>query len=120
MKTFQFIVATALSMSPSAAFIPQTKFTIRSHVPLMAKLEMTPELEAAIDEVREAASSFGEQTAHFANVWIDNTLAGKMEGTAAGLLDECVLDDDEGKCEKFSNALTKLDSLLGVGAGEQY
>lgn len=53
-------------------------------------------------------------------VWIDNTLAGKMEGTAAGLLDECVLDDDEGKCEKFSNALTKLDSLLGVGAGEQY
>lgn len=70
MKTFQFVVAAALSTSSCTAFIPRiprTKFTIRSHVPLMAKLEMTPELEAAIDEVREAASSFGEQTAHFAN-----------------------------------------------------
>lgn len=47
-------------------------------------------------------------------------LAGNMEGTAAGLLEECVLDDDEGNCEKFSNALEKLDKLLGVGAGEQY
>jgi hypothetical protein len=47
-------------------------------------------------------------------------LAGNMEGTAAGLLEECILDDDDGKCEKFSSALDKLDKLLGVGAGEQY
>jgi hypothetical protein len=47
-------------------------------------------------------------------------LAGNMEGTAAGLLEECILDDDDGKCEKFSGALDKLDKLLGVGAGEQY
>jgi hypothetical protein len=47
-------------------------------------------------------------------------LDGNMEGTAAGILDECVLDDDEGKCEKFTNALEKLDKLLGVGAKEQY
>ena len=53
-------------------------------------------------------------------VWIDRTLDGNMEGTAAGLLDECILDDDEGKCEKFSNALAKLDSLLGVTSGEQF
>ena len=53
-------------------------------------------------------------------VWIDRTLEGKRDGTAAGLLEECVLDDDEGKCERFTNALTKLDNLLGVGAAEQY
>lgn len=53
-------------------------------------------------------------------VWIDRTLEGKREGTAAGLLEECVLDDDEGKCERFTSALTKLDGLLGVGAAEQY
>lgn len=47
-------------------------------------------------------------------------LDGNMEGTAAGLLEECILDDDGGKCEKFSDALQKLDKLLGVGAGEQY
>lgn len=47
-------------------------------------------------------------------------LEGSVEGTAAGLLEECVLDDEGGKCEKFSNALEKLDKLLGVGAGEQY
>lgn len=53
-------------------------------------------------------------------VWIDRTIDGNREGTAAGLLDECILDDDEGKCERFSNALSKLDGLLGVGAGEQF
>ena len=53
-------------------------------------------------------------------MWIDRTIEGNQEGTAAGLLEECLLDDDEGKCERFSNALSKLDSLLGVGAGEQF
>ena len=51
--------------------------------------------------------------------WVDRVLSGS-EGTAAGLLEECVLDDDDGKCEKFSNALDNLTKLLGVGAGEQY
>ena len=85
----------------------------------MAKLDMTPELEAAIADVRECASAFGDDTAHFANVWIDKMIEGNMEGTAAGLLDECVLDDSD-NCEKFSKALSKLDGLLGVVAGEQY
>ena len=53
-------------------------------------------------------------------VWIDRTIDGTGETTAAGLLDECVLDDDGGKCERFESALAKLDSLLGVSAGEQF
>ena len=54
-------------------------------------------------------------------VWIDRTIEGNMVGTAAGLLEECVLDDDEeGKCERFTSALAKLDGILGVGAGEQF
>ena len=33
----------------------------------MAKLDVTPEIEAAIADVRDAASAFGDETAHFAN-----------------------------------------------------
>ena len=57
---------------------------------------------------------------HMNLVWIDRTIEGNQEGTAAGLLEECLLDDDEGKCERFEKALDKLDGLLGVGAGEQF
>ena len=52
--------------------------------------------------------------------WIDSKLAGKQDGTAAGILEECILDDDGGKCERFTAALEKLDEMLGVGASEQY
>ncbi|KAL7534549.1 hypothetical protein ACHAWF_004868 [Thalassiosira exigua] len=120
MKSIISLVAAALSFSSAVAFVPQAAAPSMRVGPLMAKLVMTPELEAAIADVREAASAFSEETAHFANVWIDRTIEGNKEGTAAGLLEECLLDDDEGKCERFSNALTKLDGLLGVGAGEQF
>ncbi|KAL3757745.1 hypothetical protein ACHAWU_000386 [Discostella pseudostelligera] len=120
MKSIISFVAVVLSISSAVAFVPQSAPSIRAMPLRSAKLDMTPELEAAIADVREAAAAFGEKTAHFANVWIDRTLEGKREGTAAGLLEECVLDDDEGKCERFTNALTKLDGLLGVGAAEQY
>ncbi|EED90006.1 predicted protein [Thalassiosira pseudonana CCMP1335] len=120
MKSFSLLLI-AFSASTSMAFMPSsTPSCTRSRAILSAQLEMTPELEGAIAEVREAASAFGEETAHFANVWIDRTIAGNVQGTAAGLLDECVLDDGEGKCERFSNALENLDKLLGVGAGEQF
>lgn len=50
------------------AFMPSsTPSCTRSRAILSAQLEMTPELEGAIAEVREAASAFGEETAHFAN-----------------------------------------------------
>eukprot|EP00584_Thalassiosira_punctigera_P005697 CAMPEP_0172533468 /NCGR_PEP_ID=MMETSP1067-20121228/6163_1 /TAXON_ID=265564 ORGANISM="Thalassiosira punctigera, Strain Tpunct2005C2" /NCGR_SAMPLE_ID=MMETSP1067 /ASSEMBLY_ACC=CAM_ASM_000444 /LENGTH=122 /DNA_ID=CAMNT_0013318115 /DNA_START=108 /DNA_END=476 /DNA_ORIENTATION=+ len=122
MKSIISLVAIALSLPllSAVAFVPQSTAPYTRSTPLMAKLEMTPEVEAAIADVREAASAFGEETAHFANVWIDRTIDGKREGTAAGLLDECILDDDDGKCERFSDALSKLDGLLGVGAGEQF
>ena len=81
---------------------------------------MTPELEAAIADVRECAASFDEETAHFCNVWIDKMLEGSQDGMAAGLLDECLLDDDSDRCTRYEEALVKLDSLLGVGAGEQF
>jgi hypothetical protein len=37
-----------------------------------------PELAAAIVDVREAARSFSEETAHFANAWIEKMLAGEV------------------------------------------
>ena len=51
---------------------------------------------------------------------IDKMLEGKQEGMAAGLLDECLINDAADKCAKYDTALKKLDSLLGVGAGEQF
>lgn len=120
MKSIISLVAVALSLSSANAFVPHATAPSMRTRPLMAKLDMTPEIEAAIADVREAASAFGDETAHFANVWIDRAIDGKQEGAAAGLLEECILDDDEGKCDRFSNALAKLDGLLGVGAGEQF
>mmetsp|Transcript_15034 Transcript_15034/g.22804 ORF Transcript_15034/g.22804 Transcript_15034/m.22804 type:complete len:121 (-) Transcript_15034:360-722(-) len=120
MKSIISLVAVALSLPSAVAFVPQAAAPSMRTKPLMAKLDMTPEIEAAIAEVRDAASTFGDETAHFANVWIDRAIDGNKEGTAAGLLEECILDDDEGKCARFSDALAKLDGLLGVGAGEQY
>ncbi|KAK1742483.1 hypothetical protein QTG54_007048 [Skeletonema marinoi] len=123
MKSIISVAAICLSLTPaSMAFVPASPYVAtpsRTSSLSMAELDMTPELEAAIAEVRECASAFGEDTARFANVWIDKMIEGNMDGTAAGLLDECVLDDSD-KCENFSKALSKLDGLLGVVAGEQY
>mmetsp|Transcript_5679 Transcript_5679/g.8334 ORF Transcript_5679/g.8334 Transcript_5679/m.8334 type:complete len:124 (+) Transcript_5679:71-442(+) len=123
MKSIISVAAIYLSLTPaSMAFVPASPYVatpLRTSSLSMAELDMTPELEAAIAEVRECASAFGEDTARFANVWIDKMIEGNMDGTAAGLLDECVLDDSD-KCENFSKALSKLDGLLGVVAGEQY
>ena len=57
-------------------------------------------------------------------VWIDRIIDGNRDATSAGLLEECILDDDgddtADKCRRFESALTRLDDLLGVGAKEQY
>jgi len=82
--------------------------------------DLSPELQAAIAQVRKCASNFSEETTHFANVWIENMLAGTPSATPAGLLEECVLDDQACNCQEFDAALKTLDSLLGVGSGEQY
>lgn len=111
------IALLAAASSASAFVVPQTT---ASSIATSLFAERSPELDAAIAEVRECASAFGEETAHFANVWIDKMLEGKQEGMAAGLLDECLIDDDADKCAKYDAALKKLDSLLGVGAGEQF
>eukprot|EP00970_Alexandrium_tamarense_P013822 scaffold3701_cov192-Alexandrium_tamarense.AAC.17 len=65
------------------------------------------------DDVRSNFTPLYYFSSHLSPVWIDRTIAGNVQGTAAGLLDECVLDDGEGKCERFSNALENLDKLLG-------
>ena len=81
---------------------------------------LDPELQEAIAEVREAAKAFGDETSHFANTWIDKMLEGKTDSMASGLLEECLIDDDGEACRRFETALKKLDSLLGVGATEQF
>ena len=108
-----------LSLTSGAAFVQAPAFRTRTFVSASAVNVQDPTLQATIAEVREAASAFGDETVHFANVWIDHMLEGKIEGMAAGLLDECVLDDSD-KCRRYSDALTKLDELLGVGTKEQF
>ena len=80
----------------------------------------SPELKSAIDKVREAASAFSDETAHFANVWIEKMISGEQEEMPSGLLEECLIDDGAEGCQNFEKALKELDSLLGVGASEQY
>jgi len=120
MKSAATFVALLAAVSSASAFlVPQTaSLAYEARTRLFA--EQSPEIDAAIAEVRECAAAFGEKTAHFANVWIDKMLEGRQEGMAAGLLDECLINDDADKCAKYDAALKKLDSLLGVGAGEQF
>ena len=104
------------------AFVPT--FPVFSRVYLSAvngdAPEQTSELIAAIDDVRSCAAAFSPETARFANSWIDKTLAGKQEGMAVGLLDECLLDDNADLCDRFEESLKRLDILLGVGSKEQF
>ena len=65
MKYLTFIL-TALSTSNSLAFVSQNP-TFVPRTALNAKPDVTPEIEAAIADVRNAAAAFGEETAGFAN-----------------------------------------------------
>lgn len=112
---FLSVLAVATAFAPA----PITLRTTTSLFDAPTLNRDSPELQAAIADVRAAASEFSDETLHFANVWIDRMLEGKQEGVAAGLLEECVLDDSE-KCQRYSAALTKLDTLLGVGMQEQF
>eukprot|EP00554_Chaetoceros_debilis_P011952 CAMPEP_0194116454 /NCGR_PEP_ID=MMETSP0150-20130528/27085_1 /TAXON_ID=122233 /ORGANISM="Chaetoceros debilis, Strain MM31A-1" /LENGTH=131 /DNA_ID=CAMNT_0038807163 /DNA_START=43 /DNA_END=438 /DNA_ORIENTATION=- len=120
------IVVRLFSCPTCTAFAPSLPSSLPQHVTLVLSATVdaeSPELQQAIADVREAASAFGDDTAAFANKWIDNILS-STEGkqSAVGLLDECLIgDDDSGaKCDAFEDALKKLDSLIGVGATEQY
>ena len=67
-----FVAIVVSNFSSVVAFVPQgapSTIGIARTMPLQSspKLDMTPELEAAIADVREAASAFGEKTDHFAN-----------------------------------------------------
>ena len=66
MKSIISLAITALSVSSATAFVPSSSTRVSSSL-LQAKPDMTPELESAIADVRDAASAFGEETAHFAN-----------------------------------------------------
>ena len=79
-----------------------------------------PEIKAAIAQVQKCASNFSDETAHFANVWIENVLSGKRDASPAGLLEECLLDDEACNCQEFDAALKKLSSMIGVSSNEQY
>ena len=114
------ILLAAITVTSASAFVPAASQVARPCLSLAAVNGEDAELQAAIAEVREAAGAFSEETQHFANTWIDKMLDGKQDGMASGLLEECLIDDDQEKCQRFEKALKKLDSLLGVGATEQY
>lgn len=67
MKYFSLLIAAALSTAPSSAFVTTNPIPVASRTALNAKIDVTPELEAAIADVRQAAAAFGETTAGFAN-----------------------------------------------------
>ena len=124
MKVASSLVALLSAVSTASAFVAvspgQRSASTTSSRLYSSVTTRTPELQAAIAEVRECAASFSDETSHFANLWIDKMIDGTQEGMAAGLLEECLIDDDSEICTRYETALKKLDSLLGIGAGEQY
>lgn len=63
------LVAMALTMTASSAFVFPTRgpSSLSSALQMSKRLVITPEIEAAIVDVRAAAAEFGEETAYFAN-----------------------------------------------------
>ena len=126
MKVASSLVALLSAVSTASAFVAvspgqrSASTTVTSSRLYSSVTTRTPELQVAIAEVRECAASFSDETSHFANLWIDKMVDGTQEGMAAGLLEECLIDDDSEICTRYETALKKLDSLLGIGAGEQY
>lgn len=117
---FSLVATIVAAMSSVDAFVPATPSRQAFALDASAAPVDDPELADAIAEVRAAASAFSDETAHFANVWIDRVLAGDQDGVPSGLLEECLIDDGGEKCQAFEQALKRLDSMVGVGAGEQY
>jgi hypothetical protein len=76
------VVAIALSASSAGAFVlppraaSATRIIASSPLPMSKGPVITPEIEAAIADLRAAAAEFGEETAYFANgtfggfIWI--------------------------------------------------
>ena len=122
MRNVSIILCSLLLASvPVTAFVPSFPRTARQVVVFASTIDTEdPEVQAAIEQVRKCAANFSEETAHFANVWIENMLEGKKDKTPAGLLEECILDDDACNCQDFDAALKKLSSMMGVGSSEQF
>ncbi|GFH60125.1 hypothetical protein CTEN210_16601 [Chaetoceros tenuissimus] len=117
------IVALSSLFFTTHAFAPSTKSPFHRYSHIYAVASETAEMQEAIADVRAAASAFGDETEAFANKWIDNMLSGQGKNSALGILDECIIDfesDSGEKCDAFEAALKRLDSILGVGANEQF
>jgi hypothetical protein len=91
--------------------------------PIGPPAEKDPRIQAALSDVRDAAAEFGPDVAAFADKYLNEKLW-DGQSNAIGLLDECLIDWDEEhpgeKCQKFENALLKLDQILGVVSKDQY
>ena len=83
-------------------------------------------LEAAAERVRAAAAKFGTTQATAASDWVDKALvadpdaplkADSLLSTQLALFEECLLDDEDGKCAELDNALIELESNLGKAKG---
>ena len=121
--TISIFALSSVFFTTSHAFAPSTKNPTHRYSHIHAVASDTAEMQEAIADVRAAASAFGDETEAFANKWIDNMLNGQGKNSALGILDECIIDfesDSGEKCDAFEAALKRLDSILGVGANEQF
>lgn len=124
---FCLVLLAATSIPNSDAFTlptvvqrPSTRVTTQLFLSGSAIDRDDPEVKAAIEQVRKCAANFSDETAHFASVWIENVLSGNQDASPAGLLEECLLDDEACNCKEFDAALKKLSSMIGVSSNEQY
>ena len=67
--------------------------------------------QAPADRVIKAAAAFGSETEEFAKKWVKKALAG--EPTEGGLIEECLLDDDEKKCVELEEAMRDFNRSIG-------
>jgi len=77
------------------------------------------DVEAAASAVKKVAAKFGKAQADRANAWLDTMVKHDGETPTESLLneqlvlfEECLLDDEGGKCKELDAALTAFESAL--------
>jgi len=83
--------------------------------------EVDEALEGAAARVRKAAAKFGKTQALAAELWVEKAIsldpearrdAESLMSQQLTLFEECLLDDEGGKCKELDSALTDLEDAM--------
>ena len=118
MMTMLAVLPLSLGFVVQQPIATWTRAPRAGRVVLCAAGDGASKLKAASIRVVEAAASFGDSQGQAAANWVADALAGaKDDGTVLleqqlSLFEECLIDDEDGKCKELDSALTAFEGAL--------